>query len=252
MFLKDTLELIHPDWSVSPRVRAATTTRHGGLSDGPFASLNLATHVGDDPQRVAANRQRLSQTLHLPSEPLWLEQVHGTQVFECGQAPVAGIPCADASLTRTSGRVCAVLTADCMPILLAEREGRAVAAVHAGWRGLVAGVIEQTLAQMDEPPERIAAWLGPAIGPQAFEVGAEVRAACLAADAGAADAFVPSPAGRWLADLYALARRRLQQAGVCDLSGGDSCTYSDAQRFFSYRRDGRTGRMLSCIWLEAQ
>lgn len=245
--------IISPNWSVSAQVRACMTTRAGGMSAGAYASLNLATHVGDDPALVAANRQALIKALRLPCEPIWLEQVHGTEVVEVGIGSGAGLatPCADASLTREPNRVCAVLTADCLPVLLCERHGLAVAAVHAGWRGLLAGVIEQTVTRLTTAPEHIAAWLGPAIGPRAFEVGPEVRAAFLDADAEAAAAFTPSPAGRCLADLYTLARRRLHQAGVVDISGGEHCTFSDPERFYSYRRDGYTGRMASLIWLQS-
>jgi YfiH family protein len=294
------LEFIYPQWSVSPRVHACTTTRVGGVSTGPYAGLNLATHVGDDPGQVAANRQRLVAALNLPAKPLWLEQVHGTEVLvidgqtmTAEQAPscsgmgaaasvfadeqvgfsngagkahkhqmmenaerdfrdteIAQAPCADASLTHEPGHVCAVLTADCLPVLLCERHGRAVAAAHAGWRGLLAGVIERTVEGLAQSPENIAAWLGPAIGPRAFEVGPEVREAFLARDAAAAAAFKPSLGGAWLADLYSLARQRLAQVGVNAISGGDFCTFSDPARFYSYRLDGRTGRMASLIWLE--
>ncbi|WP_328985600.1 peptidoglycan editing factor PgeF [Thiorhodovibrio winogradskyi] len=253
------LELLYPDWSVSQRVRACTTTRGGGTSTGAYAGLNLATHVGDDPARVAANRQLLAAALGLPSDPVWLEQVHGIEVLEIGETTegveaIGGeqaIPCADSSLTHRLDRVCAVLTADCLPLLLCERQGRAVAAVHAGWRGLLAGVIEQTVARLAESPEKIAAWLGPAIGQDAFEVGPEVRAAFVAADAQATLAFKPSPGARWLADLYTLARQRLRQTGVNDISGGHHCTFTDQERFYSYRRDGRTGRMATLIWLDS-
>lgn len=250
------IELIRPDWQVSARVHACVTTRRGGVSAAPFESLNLASHVGDDPRAVAANRDSLECAAALPSAPIWLEQVHGTEVLDLSDRVRAADPslatCADASLSRTPGVVCAVLTADCLPVFLCERRGRAVAVVHAGWRGLLAGVIERTLTRLAEPPAHVAAWLGPAIGPQAFEVGEEVRAAFLAADAGDRSAFVPAASGRWLADLYALARRRLEQAGVTAVSGGTACTYSDSRRFFSYRRDRRTGRMASLIWLDAE
>jgi YfiH family protein len=245
------LALIDPQWAVSPRIHACTTTRAGGSSTGAYAGLNLATHVGDEPACVARNRQRLRAALKLPAEPVWLEQVHGTEVVEIGAGGVLdSTPCADASLTRVPGLVCAVLTADCLPVLLCERHGRAVAAVHAGWRGLLAGVIERAVARLAQPPEHIAAWLGPAIGARAFEVGDEVRAAFLTADPAADDAFKPSLGGRWLADLYHLARQRLHQVGVRAISGGELCTFSDQERFYSYRRDGRTGRMASLIWLD--
>lgn len=247
--VRATLDLIRPTWTVSPRVHACATTRGGGLSSGAYAGLNLATHVGDTAALVAANRALLRQTLRLPGEPVWLEQVHGTEVVDLDAETPTATPCADASLTRAPRRVCAVLTADCLPVLLCERQGEAVAAVHAGWRGLLAGIIEQAVARL-APPARIAAWLGPAIGPRAFEVGPEVREAFIAASAGAEVAFTPAPAGRWLADLHSLARQRLRQAGVADISGGVHCTFSDPERFYSYRRDGRCGRMASLIWLD--
>lgn len=246
-----TLEFIQPDWAVSPRVRAFTTIRAGGCSQGVFASLNLATHVGDDPAAVRINRARLHQALNLPAEPLWLDQVHGTRVHKmsehhCDQETQVR---ADASFTHHPHQVCAILTADCLPVLLCERDGRAVAAVHAGWRGLAAGIIEQTLAHFEAPPAQIIAWLGPAIGPRAFEVGPEVRDAFLSTDPEAHQAFMPSPAGRWLADLYSLARQRLKRAGVLAMTGGQFCTHQDADRFYSYRRDGQTGRIASLIWI---
>lgn len=245
----NTTAWIQPDWPVAPQVRAFTTTRAGGCSQGAFASLNLASHVGDDPGRVEVNRAHLRQALALPGEPRWLDQVHGTEVLELIDPHAGSNPCADASVTRMPGQVCVILTADCLPVLLCERDGRAVAAVHAGWRGLAAGIIEQTLTRLKEPPARLAAWLGPAIGPTAFEVGAEVRAAFLDADPTAHQAFVPSPAGRWLADLYTLAGQRLRRAGVQMITGGGFCTFSDPGRFYSYRRDGQTGRIASLIWI---
>ncbi len=239
--------LIVPDWPAPARVRALGTTRQGGISSPPFAWLNLADHVGDDPACVAENRRRLVLGAGLPAEPAWLEQVHGTDVVDAGiiTAPVA----ADAAFTRQPGRPCVVMTADCLPVLLCDRAGTVVAAAHAGWRGLVGGVIGATVARMATPPAALLAWLGPAIGPRAFEVGEEVRAAFLALDAGNADCFQPSPAGRWLADLYGLARRQLCALGIGAVSGGDLCTVSDAERFFSYRRDRHTGRMATLIWL---
>lgn len=233
-----------PDWPVPARVRALITTRAGGTSVGPYASLNLADHVGDDPAAVRANRARLRALL--PAEPVWLEQVHGTDVL-CVET--GGARRADAAVSRTPGTVCAVLTADCLPVLLADRAGTVVAAAHAGWRGLCAGVLERTVAAMDTDPGQLLAWLGPAIGPEAFQVGDEVRAAFLAVDAAAAAAFRPDGPGKWRADLYALARQRLARAGVQARYGGGLCTFSDPGRFFSYRRDGTTGRMASLIWL---
>jgi hypothetical protein len=241
------LSIITPDWPAPPRVHALTTTRRGGVSQPPYDSLNLGDHVGDDPAAVAENRRRLIEALSLPAEPRWLSQVHGTRAANAAQVS-SGCE-ADASHTDRPGIVCAVLTADCLPLLLCDRDGHHVAAVHAGWRGLLNGVIERTIAAMDTE-QGLHAWLGPAIGPQAFEVGEEVREAFVAEDAAAEAAFAPSPGGRWLADIYALARRRLQRVGVHSISGGGHCTYSDPARFYSYRRDGKTGRMASLIWIE--
>ena len=245
-------DVIVPDWPAPPSVRACTTTRRGGASTGAFASLNLAQHVGDDPAAVVANRARLRAALALPAEPLWLAQVHGCDAVSLNAAAgAAEPPAADAAVTHVPGRVCAVLTADCLPVLLCDRGGSVCAAVHAGWRGLHRGVIEAALARLGRPPAAVLAWLGPAIGQRRFEVGPEVRAAFLAQDAGVADAFRPGAGDRWLADLYALAHRRLTAAGVEQVSGGGLCTASDAARFYSYRRDGRTGRMATLIWLAA-
>lgn len=239
--------LIIPDWPAPDRVRAVSTTRHGGVSQLPYASLNLADHVGDDPACVAENRRRLAVMAGFPAEPAWLEQVHGTTVIaaETGALPVA----ADAAFTRKAGWPCGVMTADCLPVLLCDRAGTVVAAAHAGWRGLAGGVIGATVARMEAPPLELLAWLGPAIGPKVFEVGEEVRTAFLALDAGHAGCFQPSPTGRWLADLYELARRQLHQLGVPAVYGGEFCTFSESDRFFSYRRENRTGRMASLIWL---
>lgn len=237
------MDILLPNWPAPPNVRACTTTRDGGVSLGPYASLNLGDHVGDDPAAVAENRARLRRELALPAEPLWLTQVHGIVVAE-GQGG-----CADASVAFGPGTVCTVMTADCLPLLLCDRAGTRVAAVHAGWRGLLAGVIEATVTRLGVPGTEVLVWLGPAIGPDAFEVGAEVRAAFVAEDAAVAAAFTPSPAGRWLADIYALARLRLARCGVTAVYGGELCTWSDAARFYSYRRDGVTGRMASLIWL---
>ena len=239
-----------PAWPAPPQVRALQTTRQGGVSLPPFAAFNLGAHVDDDPTAVAANRQRLAR--HLPAEPRWLEQVHGVRVLDLDGSP-ADDRVADAVLTRQAGRVCAVLTADCLPVLFCDLEGSVVAAAHAGWRGLAQGVLEATLAALAVPPHQVLAWLGPGIGPVAFEVGAEVRTAFVAHAAAAAAHFRPSPhaPGHYLADLHGLARQRLQACGVGQIHGGGFCTYSDAERFFSFRRDGRTGRMASLIWREA-
>ena len=238
-------ESIVPDWPAPANVHALTTTRRRGVSRGPYADFNLADHVGDDPAAVAANRTRLR--LHLPAEPLWLRQVHGTRCV-IAEDSVAGVE-ADASASFTPGTVCAVLTADCLPVLFCDVQGTAVAAAHAGWRGLAAGVLEKSALALRRPPEDVIVWLGPAIGPAAFEVGDEVRAIFVAHDAAAARAFVPHGAGKWLCDLHELARQRLAALGVRHVSGGEPCTATDADRFYSYRRDGATGRMASLIWL---
>lgn len=242
------IELIRPDWPAPPGVVACTTTRSGGCSTGPWASLNLAAHVGDRAAAVAENRRRLRAVLSLPAEPGWLEQVHGTAVADAAQ----GGGCADAGMATTTDAVCVVLTADCLPVLFCSDDGDRVAAAHAGWRGLANGILEQTVTALGREPGRLLAWLGPAIGPQAFEVGDEVRAAFVDRDPAARQCFVPSPRGRWLADLYALARQRLARVGVGRVWGGGHCTYRDAGRFFSYRRDGNSGRMASLIWLQGQ
>jgi YfiH family protein len=244
------IEYLVPDWPAPPVVRAAITTRPGGVSRAPWDSLNLADHVGDDAACVAENRRRLRRALGLPAEPFWLHQVHGCDVADA-DAAAGDSPCeADAAVATRPGRVCAVLTADCLPVLFCSRQGDWVAAAHAGWRGLAAGVLERAVARAPVAAADVLAWLGPAIGPAAFEVGAEVRAAFLAEDAGVAGCFAPSPAGRWLADLYGLARRRLERSGVGWVGGGSLCTFTDAGRFFSFRRDGTTGRMASLIWLQ--
>ena len=247
------LEVIVPDWPAPPAVRAAFTLRMGGVSAAPFDSLNVGAHVGDAGAAVAENRRRVRTQLRLPAEPLWLEQVHGTEVADLdvlsGQA-AAALPTADAAIARRAGNVCVMQVADCMPVLFAARDGRAVAAAHAGWRGLAAGVLEKAVARLAVAPGGLIAWLGPAIGPAHFEVGSEVRAAFLAHDAAAAQAFSPNNRGRWQCDLGTLARRRLERAGVSAVFGGDWCTYSDPLRFFSYRRDGQCGRMAALIWRE--
>ncbi len=237
-----------PDWPAPARVRALITTRAGGVSRGAFESLNLGDRVGDDPVAVAENRARVAA--HVPRPPLWLRQVHGTRV---AHAATDRPGCeADAAIAREPGEVLVVMTADCLPVLLADDGGTAVAIAHAGWRGLAAGVIERSVAALRVQPEHLVAYLGPAIGPSAFEVGNEVREAFVAADAAAAAAFAPGVPGKWLADLYALGRLRLARLGITRVFGGQFCTYSEPERFFSYRRDGITGRMASLIWLEAE
>ncbi|MDY6980090.1 MAG: peptidoglycan editing factor PgeF [Pseudomonadota bacterium] len=235
---------VMPHWPAPSTVQAGTSCRQGGVSAAPYDSLNPASHVGDSPQAVASNRARLG----LPAEPGWLQQVHGTQVAVLEANGRIGLQ-ADAAYTRTPGVICAVLTADCLPVLLCDRDGREVAAVHAGWRGLSAGVIEAALDLFQAPAEQILAWLGPAIGPDVYEIGEEVRRAFVEPDPANEAAFTPTRPGHWLMDIYALARRRLQQRGVDQISGGEYCTFTNGERFYSYRRDGVTGRMASVIWL---
>jgi YfiH family protein len=237
-----------PEWPAPSKVCSLVTTRRGGVSRPPYDEFNLGLHVGDDPAAVAANRARLRR--HVPTEPFWLEQVHGTDVVPAGEG--GGVPVrADASVARKAGVVCVVMTADCLPVLFCNDEGSVVAAAHAGWRGLAAGVLEATLAAMGGEPERVMAWLGPAIGPSAFEVGDEVRTAFLAS--APETFFVPHEIeGKWLADIFALARYRLMQTGLKRerIYGGGVCTVSEGERFYSYRREAVTGRFASMIWLD--
>jgi len=242
----DNLGWITPGWPAPDNIRAASSLRSGGTSMGEYASLNLGDHVKDDVAAVAVNRERLQQALALPALPAWLTQVHGVGCIDAANSAV-GIE-ADASFTTQPGIVSAVLTADCLPILLCDKSGGAVAAIHAGWRGLAAGVVESTIAAMGEPRE-LMAWLGPAIGPQRFEVGAEVRAAFVERDAVAATAFTPVREGHWLADLYQLAKISLEKQGVNGIYGGEWCTANTPENFYSYRRDGVTGRMATLIWM---
>jgi len=307
------LQIITPDWPAPPGVRAAFTLRAGGVSVAPYDSLNLGARIGDSPEAVAENRRRVREKLRLPTEPVWLEQVHGTVVVQLGVGstatrPVAaavgvpGIdagaavavdvtvhartvadvmlgadanaaatagartgvalaggadgsvsaPTGDAAVAWGAGHVCAIRVADCMPVLFAARDGSAVAAAHAGWRGLAAGVLEATVRRLAVPPSQLIAWMGPAIGSAHFEVGDEVRAAFTATDAGAASAFVANERGRWQCDLYALARRRLTAIAVSGIYGGGWCTFADSERFFSYRRNSQCGRMAALIWIESE
>jgi len=235
-----------PDWPVPPRVRAWVTERAGGASTGSYATLNLATHVGDSPERVAANRSLLRAGMQLPAEPVWLEQVHGATVLDLDNDAV--VP-ADGAVTSRAGVVCAVLTADCLPVIFAGRDASRVGVAHAGWRGLLSGVLPAAVSALRTPPAEIVAWLGPAIGAASYEVGADVRDAYLARDASAAAAFTPNARGRWQADLYALARASLAKAGVGAVHGGGFCTYRDADRFFSHRREAPCGRFATLVWL---
>ncbi len=238
---------IVPDWPAPPCIKAVITTRAGGCSTGPYAGLNLGLRTGDDANAVAANRARLRAAL--PQEPRWLRQVHGSAVADA-DALTTGMPEADASIARSPRTVCAVLVADCVPVLFTNRAGTMVAIAHAGWRGLAAGVIEHSIAAIGGRPGDLMAYLGPGIGPQAFEVGPEVREAFVADDPRDAAAFTPRAPGKWLADLFGLAHRRLRRAKVEHVFGGGTCTYSDPARFYSYRRDRTTGRMAALIWRE--
>lgn len=242
------MKWIVPDWPAPARVRALSTTRDGGISGGVFSGLNLGAHVGDVPARVEANRARLQQAAVIPGPLNWLNQVHGTAVHAVS-SHYGCAPDADAACAQQREQACIVMTADCLPVLFCDRAGTVVAAAHAGWRGLQGGVLEASIAAMGCDTGEILAWLGPAIGPDAFEVGGEVRNAFIAEQAEAETAFVPScNEGKWLADIYRLARLRLARAGVNAVYGGEYCTFSDEQ-FYSYRRDGQTGRMASIIWL---
>lgn len=237
---------LKPDWPAAAHVRACTTTRAGGVSLPPYDELNLGLHVHDEPDAVRENRALL--TALLPEEPVWLEQVHGTRVLDLDHPDFVPEE-ADAVVARSRGKVCCVMTADCLPVLLTDRAGTVVGAAHAGWRGLLEGVIEKTVRAMDVPGSDILAWLGPAIGPTAFEVGSDVRDAFMAEDKQSEIAFGKLHQGKYYADIYQLARRRLQRVGVDAVYGGDLCTFHDEDRFFSFRREKKTGRMASLIWL---
>jgi YfiH family protein len=239
-----------PDWPAPSQIKAYTTLRHDGHSAPPYNSFNLASHVGDDPKAVVANREQLIQELELKHQPAWLNQVHGITVV-AAETTKGAAPDADASQTRVPEVACAVLTADCLPLLLCDEQGSQVAAIHAGWRGLLAGVIEATLENLHTPLEHWMAWLGPAIGPSAFKVGNEVREQFVAADPQATQAFQAIDPNAWYGNLYLLAKLRLAKYGVHRVYGGDLCTFSDASRFYSFRRDGvNTGRMASLIWIQ--
>lgn len=236
---------IIPDWPAPARVKALQTTRQGGVSIAPYDSLNLGSHVGDNPLAVARNRVLLNTLL--PSEPVWLEQTHGTLVVNADHAGC--FPQADACIARHRAAVCAVMTADCLPVLLCDEAGSVAGAVHAGWKGLAAGVIEATVLAMGVAPQSLMAWLGPAISQDAFEVGEEVRTAFVAAQSQAEAAFISGQHGKWFADIHALAGLRLNALGITQIYGGNRCTYREYKQFFSYRRDGVTGRMGTFIWL---
>jgi len=247
-FERPTPGIIRPHWPAPANVHALATLRTGGYSRGPHASFNLAAHTEDDPEDVRKNRDLLREYFNLPSEPVWLQQVHSNRIVEAGSG--AGETEADGSWTATVGPVCAVMTADCLPVLICNRNGSKVAAAHAGWRGLHAGVITNVVNMLESDPAELLVWLGPAIGPQAFEVGAEVLRLFAESNSENASAFKQTDDEHWLCDLYQLARVELSGLGIRSVFGGDECTYTDQQRFYSYRRDRITGRMASIIWLE--
>jgi len=233
-----------PDWPAPTNIRAGTTLRGGGVSLPPYDSLNLGDHVGDDPAAVAENRRRLN----LPTEPIWLRQTHSTQIVDAARCAPDQIE-ADGSYTTQPQVICTVLSADCLPILICDRTGTTVAAMHAGWRGLATGIIEQAIATLPASPSNLLAWLGPAIGPDAYEVGDEIRETFIAHDPTANTAFNAAQE-KWRMDIYQLARQRLQALGITAIYGGNHCTFTELQYFYSYRRDGLSGRMVSLIWLE--
>ena len=236
-----------PDWQAAPNIKAVTTTRQGGVSQAPFDSMNLGDHVGDNAKAVQQNRQILADTLALPEPPVWLNQIHSNVVSNLDdEQPLID---ADASVTHKRGRSCVVMTADCLPVLFCDKAGTVVAASHAGWRGLHSGILEKTVASMDAKPEDILAWMGPAIGANAFEVGGEVRQAFMDVQTQAEQAFQKQDNDKWLADIYLLAKQRLNAIGVKQVFGGGECTYSDTSRFYSYRKASQTGRMASLIWM---
>lgn len=243
--------VLTPDWPAPARVRAASTERTGGSSEGSYTSRNLGAHVGDAAVAVTANRRTLVERLGLVTEPFWLEQVHGCTVLDLDAPEGAQNPLtADGAVTSQSDQPCVVMTADCLPVLLCDRLGTRVGAAHAGWRGLAAGILPAAITRMRIDPQGLLAWMGPAIGQPAYEVGEEVRQALIAADPGAETCFEPNDAGRWQADLYGLARRSLQAAGVHAIYGGGFCTYTESERFFSHRREAPCGRMATLIWLD--
>lgn len=241
------ISVIRANWPAPPNVHALCTTRKGGVSEGDYSAFNLAYHVEDQADHVEQNRQQLIRDLNLPNPPLWLNQVHGTEVAHHSALPQIVID-ADASYSTQANHVCAVMTADCLPILICNKRGTKVAAAHAGWRGLANGVIEASVQKLDENPDELLVWLGPAIGPQSFEVGEEVRRAFIHDLPMTAGAFIANKPQHYLADLYQIARLRLHRMGIKNVYGGDFCTYIDSDQFYSYRRDGKTGRQVSLIW----
>lgn len=241
---------ITPDWPAPANVHALSTLRTGGCSSGPYSGFNLAAHTGDDAAAVLSNRALLRQHFSLPAEPIWLQQVHSNRIISADPDNIGGE--ADGSWTEHTGRVCVVMTADCLPVLICNQQGSKVAAAHAGWRGLHAGVITNAIRRLESDPAELMVWLGPAIGPEAFEVGAEVLRAFADRNHENTSSFRQTDDQHWLCDLYQLARIELSSQGVTSVFGGNECTFTDEQRFYSYRRDGDTGRMASLIWLGEQ
>ncbi|HGJ5876579.1 MAG TPA: purine nucleoside phosphorylase YfiH [Arsenophonus sp.] len=241
--------LIYPDWPQPETVIACSTTRIGGGSLSPYDSFNLGLHVGDDPRLVKQNRHKLVNMAQLPTPPCWLNQVHGTRIIDLGKQNNGNTP-ADSAYSCQRGQVCVVMTADCLPVLLCNQQGTEIAAIHAGWRGLCDGILEKAIKQFKSPISSIMAWLGPAIGAKKFEVGSEVRAAFIERDVNLAQGFKGQNNGKYLADIYLLARLKLTAVGIKDIYGGTYCTVNEPTRFFSHRRDGVTGRMASLIWLK--
>jgi polyphenol oxidase len=248
------MQFIKPTWPAPKNICAFTTTRQRGSSLHPFSSLNLANDVGDNPAHVTSNRQFLASTLNLPSEPVWLHQVHSAQVICLDTENRFNNPCADATVTHSSNIVCAVMTADCLPILICDKKGTAAAAIHAGWRGLAKGVIENAFQALNKQPDELLTWLGPAIGPKCFEVSNDVLDCFIDEDRAANTCFTKkaNTSGKWLANIYSLAKQRLNRLGINAIYGGEYCTFTDHENFYSYRRDhGITGRMATLIWLSA-
>lgn len=243
-----TQNLILADWPAPANIKAMTTTRLNGASQGAYASFNVASHVADNTEHVAENRRLLRERLSLPAEPLWLDQVHGNHVYQADQPNTSRQ--ADAVTTQQIDAICAILTADCLPLLLCNQQGTEVAAIHAGWRGLASGVIDKTVECMSSTSAELMVWLGPAIGPRAFEVGPEVQQQFCVQQTDSQQAFKPSGKDRYFADIYQLARLNLARLGVRQIYGGEYCSYSDSEHFYSYRRDGQTGRMASLIWIQ--
>lgn len=243
------LNVIYPNWNVTKKIKAFTTCRSGGVSSPPFDSLNLGSHVGDEIQKVEENRKRLITFKNLPNSPLYLNQTHSTRIIKL---PYTGNNLnADASYTNQKNQICLVMTADCLPVLLCNKQGTEVAAVHAGWRGLCDGILENSIQQFQSSPSDIIAWLGPAIGANAFQVGEEVVEQFCQVNPQAIKAFKqdPNQQNKYLANLYQLATQRLNKLGITQISGGDYCTYTEKDKFFSYRRDGQAGRMATLIWI---